>query len=514
MAAKRISMRKIKEILRLKYEAQLTHRQIAKSLNISPGTVSTIVCDARACELSWPLPDNLGDKELEAHIYGNSEIAPKQRRYEPPDWVGIYQSLKQHKGVTKLLLWQEYRQQQGDKAYSYSRFCEHFRHWLKQRSLSMRQVHKAGDKLFVDYAGVTVPITCQEGQVRPAQIFIATLGASNYTYAEATWSQALPDWIGSHVRAFDFLGGVPAVVVPDNLKSAVSKAHRYDPDINPTYHSLAHHYNFAIIPARPRKPKDKAKVEVAVQIVERWILAKLRDEQFFSLNELNQAIQKLLVVLNDKPFQKLPGSRRSQFIQLDKPALKPLPKHRYQYREIKQSKVHVDYHVEVDGHYYSVPYNLAKDTVEVHLGDKSIAIYHQGQRIVTHVRSFNKGRHTTLQEHMPSSHKVFAKWSPGRFLNWAHKIGPAATQVILEILNKRQHPEQGYRSCLAILMLAKHYTESRLEKACEYAIALNAPYRKHIESILKNGMDKLPTEPQHQERKIVHGNIRGQSYYQ
>lgn len=336
MPTERLSMKRIKEILRLKYSAQLTHRQIGKSLCISPGSVSRYVSDAKACGLSWPLPEEISDEELERLIYGNDQGKPK--RHHVPDWSAIYLELKR-KGVTKQLLWEEYRNQHGTNAYSYSQFCTHLREWTKLQKLSMRQSHRAGEKLFVDFAGQTVPvIQTQTGQIRQAQIFIAVLGASNYTYAEAVWTQQLPDWIMSHVRAFEFFNGVPEIVVPDNLKSAVSKACRYDPDINPSYQQLASHYNFAVIPARPYRPKDKSKVEVGVQIVERWILARLRHQEFFSLKELNQAISTLLKQLNERPFKKLPGSRRTAFLQLDKGALKALPKEPYQYIEIKKAR--------------------------------------------------------------------------------------------------------------------------------------------------------------------------------
>jgi len=363
MPTERLSMKRIKEILRLKYCAQLTHRQIGKSLCISPGSVSRYVNDAEACGLSWPLPEEISDEALERLIYGDKQSLPK--RYHVPDWSAIYVELKK-KGVTKQLLWEEYRNQYAAKAYSYSQFCTHLRAWIKLQKLSMKQVHHAGEKLFVDFAGQTIPVVQSHiGETRQAQIFIAVLGASNYTYAEAVWTQQLPDWIMSHVRAFEFFNGVPEMVVPDNLKSAVSKACRYDPDINPSYQQLASHYNFAVTPARPYRPKDKSKVEVGVQIVQRWILARLRHQDFFSLKELNQAISTLLKELNERPFKKLPGSRRTAFLQLDKGALKTLPKEPYQYIEIKKARVHVDYHIEIDGHFYSVPYNLIRKEVIV-----------------------------------------------------------------------------------------------------------------------------------------------------
>ena len=366
MSAERISMRKIKEILRLKFESKLTNRQIARSLNISPGTVCRYLQDATARGFSWPLPDNLNEKTLEDAIFGDANKPPNPHRFVMPDWAAIHTELKK-KGVTKQLLWSEYQQQHGGSAYRYSQFCTHYRYWLIHQRLSMKQHHVAGEKLFVDYAGQTIPIYSSDStEVQYSQIFIAVLPVSNYTFAEATFTQSLPDWIGSHVRAFDFFGGITEVVVPDNLRAGVSKACKYDPDINPTYQQLACHYGFAVIPTRVRKPKDKAKVEVGVQIVERWILAKFRNRKFFSLGELNDAIKILLNDLNERRFSKLPGTRKTLFIELEKPALKALPLGQYQYKEIKIARVQFDYHVEIEGCFYSVPHALVNKKIEAH----------------------------------------------------------------------------------------------------------------------------------------------------
>lgn len=515
MATKRTSMKKIREILRLKHDSKLTNRQIGKSLCISPGTVSNYITDAKAVGFTWPIPDGLSDSDLELAIFGKVAGDTEAPKFAAPDWEHVFKELKR-KNVTKMLLWQEYRNKYPNNSYSYSQFCTNFNAWCKRRDLSMRQVHKAGEKLFVDYAGHTMPITNpQTGEQTQAQIFIAVLGASNFTYAEASLSQTLPDWIGAHVRAFEYIGGIPEIVVPDNLKSAVKKVCKYDPDLNPTYQKFAEHYGVAVIPARPYKPKDKSKVEVGVQIVERKILARLRDMTFFSLGELNKAIIVLLNELNDQPFQKLPGSRRSLYLQLDKPQLKPLPNDKYRYTEIKIARVHVDYHVEVERHYYSVPYNLVKEKVEAHLCENTITIYHDNKRIITHPRSYKKGRHTTLTEHMPPSHKFHAKWTPERFRTWSSNIGTSTAVIVDLIFEQRQHLEQGYRSCLALLNLSKKYGDIRLERACKRAIDIGAPHRKNIESILQNGLDHLDDQSNNPSKAniIEHDNVRGESYY-
>jgi transposase len=379
----------------------------------------------------------------------------------------------------------------------------------------MRQTHRAGEKLFVDYAGHTLPvIDPRTGEIRSAQIFVAVLGASNYTYAEATWSQSLPDWIGSHQRSFTFFGGLPELIVPDNLLSGVTKAHRYEPDLNPTYLEMATHYGVAIVPARVRKPKDKAKAEVGVQIVERWILAALRNHTFFSLTELNQTIQQLVLKLNQRPFKKLPGSRGELFQSLDKPALKALPLTPYIYAEWKLVRVHIDYHVDIEGHYYSVPYRLVKQQLDARITENTIEVFNKGERVASHLRSWLKGHHTTLNAHRPEAHRHYGDWSPERFISWAEKIGSATGQVITVVLQERRHPEQGYRSCLGILRLAKAYSDARLEAACTRALLLGTCRYKSIESMLKHGLDSKPVLVEEESAlPQQHENVRGSEYY-
>ncbi|MCY4421375.1 MAG: IS21 family transposase, partial [Gammaproteobacteria bacterium] len=430
-----------------------------------------------------------------------------------PNWLRIHQELK-HKGVTLFLLWQEYRETHPH-GYQYSWFCGRYREWRGKLDVVMRQDHRAGEKLFVDYAGQKVPIIDHtSGEIKEAEIFVAVMGASNYTFAEATWSQRLPDWIGSHVRAFSYLGGVPELVVPDNLRAGVSKAHRYEPDINPTYQDMATHYGVAILPARVRRPRDKAKAENGVLVVERWILAALRHRQFFSLAELNVTISTLLTKLNDRAFRKLPGCRREHFEQMDLPALQPLPTTSYVYAEWKKARVHIDYHVALDGHYYSVPYTLIKKQLDVRFTQNTVECFYRGQRVASHRRASLNGRHTTVEAHMPQSHRQAGEWSPERLANWAAKTGAATEKLILNVLSSRKHPQQSYRSCLGILRLGKAYGDERLEAACHRALLLGSYRYQSIASILKHRLDEKPLEEQ-QEPALPedHDNIRGPSYY-
>jgi transposase len=512
MPAQRLSMRKIREVLRLRWGQGLSKRKTAHSCGVSRPTVDEYLRRAEEAGLSWPLPAALNDGELERRLFPPAPNLTAQER-GLPDWPSINLELKR-KGVTLFLLWQEYREAHPQ-GYQYSWFCGQFRDWLGKRDRVMRQYHQAGEKLFVDYAGQTVPVVDRRtGEIREAQIFVAVLGASNYTYTEATWSQGLPDWIGSHQRTFQYLGGVPEILVPDNLRAGVSKAHRYEPDVNPTYQELASHYGVAVVPARIRRPKDKAKAEIGVQVVERWILAVLRHHTFFSLSELNQAIRQLLVRLNERPFKKLPGCRKALFETLDAPALNPLPVTPYTYAEWKKVRVHIDYHVEVEGHYYSVPYQLTRQQLDARLTANTLECFRQGQRVASHPRSWLKGRHTTLPEHRPEAHRQYGDWSPERLIRWAQKFGPSTAHVITASLSSRRHPQQGYRACLGILRLGKAYGDERLEAACQRALLLGTHRYKSIESILKHGLDKQAV-PEQQELALPedHDNIRGPDYY-
>ncbi len=366
-------MRTIKAVLRLKFEAKLSLRQIARSLKIALGTVTLHLNRASAAGLSWPLPADMDDQALEAALFPNQSSSLRAR--VEPDYAAMHKELKR-KGITKQLLWDEYKQLHGDKGYQYSQYCQHYRDWIGTLKRSMRQVHKAGEKLFIDYCGPTLPIVNPEtGECHEAQIFVTCWGASSYTYAEASWSQKKGDWIQAHVNAFEYFGGVPEILVPDNLKSATTKACRYEPVINASYQHMAKHYKTVIIPARPYKPKDKAKAENAVLVVERWIMARLRHMTFFTLAALNQQIRLLLKDLNQRPFQKLPGSRLSQFELLDKPAMRALPATRYEYIEFKLARVNIDYHIEYEKHFYSVPHHLVKHQVELQATRDGVAVF-------------------------------------------------------------------------------------------------------------------------------------------
>lgn len=508
-------MQKLKDVLRLRYQAKLSQRQIAASLNLSTGAVAKYLKRAQEAGLSWPLPDDMTETDFIVKLQPPRKTPEHPFTPTEPDFNEIHDELGQSK-MTLQLLWEEYVQVNPKNHYSYSRYCVLYKKWLGKQKLSMRQTHKAGEKLFVDYCGPTMSVVNPDtGEVRQAQVFVAVMGASSYTYAEATWSQSLPDWVGSHVRCFEFLGGLPAAVVPDNLKSAVSKACRYEPDLNPTYHQLALHYDIAVIPTRPYKPKDKAKAEVGVQVVERWIMMRLRKQTFYTLAELNQAIKFLLKDLNNRPFKQRPGSRQSQFDAIDKPALKVLPARPFEYSEVKKARVHMDYHIEYEGHYYSVPYQLVKEEVTLYISDKSVKVLYNNQQVALHPRSYSKGHHTTDPQHMAESHRKHQEWSPSRFLQWAEKIGPQTRHVVSHQLTNRPHPEHGYRACLGLLNLVKKYSEQRLEAACQRAVAINAPNYKSIVSILQKGLDRVPVEEADTQEPLPfdHANVRGADYY-
>jgi transposase len=461
---------------------------------------------------SWPLPASLDDAELEKRLFPPPVTLPADER-AVPDWPLVHRELKR-KGVTLQLLWDEYKEA-NPQGFQYSWFCEHYRAWQGKVDVVMRQDHRAGEKLFVDYAGQTVEIIERDtGEVRDAQIFVAVLGASNYSYAEATLTQTLPDWIGSHVRAFAYFKALPAIVVPDNLKSGVHLAHRYEPELNATYAEMARHYGVAIVPTRSAKPRDKAKVESGVLVVERWILARLRNRSFFSLGELNAAIAELLEDLNARPFKKLPGNRRELFETLDRLAMMPLPGRAYEYAEWKKARVNIDYHVAIDKHYYSVPYQLVKEQLDARVSANTVELLYKGKRVASHRRSRQPGRHTTVTAHMPKAHRDYAEWTPERLLRWAEETGKATAKLVETILTSRPHPQHGYRACLGIMRLGKTYGEVRLEAASRRALAIGACSYKSVESILKNNLDKKPLPPTTVESPAIeHNNLRGPDYY-
>ncbi len=507
---KRLSMRKIYEVLRLHFEHGCSKREIARIIQVSPTTVSDYLARAKLAGLTFPLPADLDEAGLERTLFPPSEPSSVQRA--EPDWPKVHQELRR-KGVTLELLWQEYKAEQAD-GYQYSAFCDHYRRWRQGLKVSMRQTHTPGERLFIDYAGQTVGvIDGTTGEVREAQIFVAVLGASNYTFLEATWSQQLPDWIGSHVRALDFYRGCTTLWVPDNLRSGVSKASRYEPDINPTYQDLAEHYGVAVLPARARKPKDKAKVENGVLVVTRWVLARLRHQRFFSLNELNRELKVLLADLNLRPFKKLPGCRASAFAEMDQPALRPLPAQRYEYAEWKLVRVGVDYHVELDEHFYSVPCRHRGVQVNVRATKNTVEIYLRGERIASHAYCAFKGHHTTIDAHMPEAHREVAGWSAASLTSRAVAIGPRCAVLVERLLHQRRHPQQAFRSCLGVLSLAQRYGVARLEAACARALKYKAVSWSSVQSILKSGLDQEPLTAQRALDLPDHENLRGPTYY-
>lgn len=510
MPRERLSMRKVREVLRLRSQG-LSYRAIAASCGVASGSVCEYIAAARAAHLSWPLPEDLSDEDLEQRLFPPPPPAPEARPL--PDWGYIAAELRR-KGVTLLLLWEEYRSRHPD-GYGYSRFCDLYERFAQAAEPRMHQVHKAGEKLFVDYAGQTVRLVDgATGEVREAQIFVATLGASDYTFAEATWTQSLEDWIGSHVRAFAFFGGVPAVLVPDNLKSGVKSACFYEPDLNPTYREMAEHYGLAVIPARVQKPRDKAKVENHVRTVEQRILAALRNRTFFSIDELNHAIAELLEALNDRPFQKLPGNRRSLFEEIERSALRPLPDQPYVFARCSRARVSIDYHIEVEGCYYSVPYTLIKQELDVRITARIVEALHKGKRVASHPRSYRSGHYSTLPEHMPKAHQAYLDWEPKRLVRWATQTGPATAGVVTAILERLVHPQQGYRACLGLIRLEKVYGKERLEAASARALATGAIGYRSVKSILQAKLDTLPlTEPPTIGALPDHKNIRGANYY-
>jgi transposase len=503
-------MRKIREILRL-HALGYSVRDIGRSCGVAASTVSLCLQRAAAAGLTWPLPTDLDETVLEQRLYRRPALPPAAHRPQP-DWARVDQELRQ-KGVTLLQLWDEYRQQTPH-AYSYSQFCYHYHQWRQTQDVVLRQVYKAGEKCFVDYAGPTVPIVDPHtGEIRPAFVFVACLGASNYTYVEATATQDLPAWILAHVHAFEFFGGVPAVVVPDNPKTGVRTPSFYDPELNPTYREFGEHYGVAIIPARPRHPRDKAKVETAVQIVERHVLAPLRHRTFFSLEEANAALRQQLDALNARPFQKRPGSRQTLFDTLDRPALRPLPPTRYEYAEWKRARVNIDYHVEIRAVYYSVPYQLVRQEVDVRLTAQTVEIFHKGRRVASHVRAYQKGTFVTDPAHRPAAHQRHLEWSPSRLLAWAEKTGPHTREVVQTILDRKPHPEQGYRACLGLMRLGKRYGADRLEAACGRALAIQSPTYRSVQAILQRNLDQAPLPAETAKPTPPHENVRGPGYF-
>lgn len=505
MGQARLPVRKIREVLRLKAE-RVSDRQIAVAIGSSRSTVQECLRRCREAELTWPLPDEMDEAALHARLYRRG--VPLSRTPQP-DFAHLHRELGR-RGVTRLLLWEEYKSAHPD-GWQYSVFCDQYRRWLARQERVLRQEHAPGEKLFVDYAGQTVPIIDPHtGECRAAQIFVAVLGCSNLTHAEATWTQGAADWLGSHVRALVAFGGVPRAIVPDNLKSGVKKAHRYEPEINPAYQDFAEHYGVAILPARVRKPRDKAKVETGVLIVERWILARLRNRQFFSLGELNGVIRELLERLNSRAFKKIEGCRRSRFDALERAALRPLPLRAYEFGQWKQAKVHPDYHIEVGRAYYSVPYALIGERVDVRLTAGGVEVFHRGQLVAAHPKARQRGERSTRRGHRPEGHVAVIDRSLALTLTRAEAIGAATTQLIRTQATRRMHPEETLRSAQGILRLAHDFSPAQLEHACERALALKSYSYRTVRTLIATP-EPVRSQPA---LDLVHEHVRGPAYYE
>jgi transposase len=513
MAAERLSMRRLREILRLKFEAGLSQKAIAVSANVAQSTVSDYVGRARRAGLAWPLAAEVDDDAaLERLLFPRAPVVGPPGRPEP-DWAMVHRELRR-KHVTRMLLWEEYRAGVPD-GLAYSQFCNRYQRWATTLPVTMRQEHRAGERLFVDFSGDGVEIVeVETGTAIVAKLFVAVLGASSYAYVEPVAHEDLPTWIGCHVRAFAYFGGVTEIVVPDNLRSGVTRPDYYDPEINRTYADLAEHYGVAVIPARVRRPRDKAKVETGVLVASRWILAALRHHRFGALCELKTAIAPLLERLNTRPMRKLERSRRELFDELDRPALKPLPPAPYEFAVWATPKANIDYHVEFDHHYYSVPYGLARQQLDLRATEGTIEIFRGGRRVASHRRSYVPHKATTVAEHMPSSHRAHAEWTPSRIIAWAETIGPQTAALVTAIMERRPHPEQGFRAALGVIRLAKRYPDDRVERACARALTYRALSYRSVEAILKNNLDRLDEGAPDARRPLPrHANIRGAGYY-
>ncbi len=503
-------MRKIREVLRLKGEKGLSDRQVAGAVRVSPSTVAEIVRRAHAAGLSWPLHVEMDDEELEALLYPK----PEGKQDRPlPDMKYLHTELAR-RHVTLALLWEEYASEHPDDHYSYQQLARIYRTWRQGIETTMRQVHRAGEKVFTDFAGQTLPVVDpQTGEIAQAHLFVATMGFSNYTYAEAFTSEKLSCWIAGHVNAFAYFGAVPEIIVPDNPKAIVTRTDRYEPDLNRTFEEMAESYGSAVIPARAGKAKDKAKVEAGVLQAERWILAALRNRVFHSLAEANQAIGERLEWLNDRKMKGVDASRRELFEAVDRPEMQPLPEKPYRYGEWRGANVNIDYHITVDWHHYSVPYRLARQKVDVKLSSSTVEVFHNGKRVASHARSFVRNGFTTLDEHMPAAHKAHLEWTPSRIEAWAGQTGPETAKLVARIMEEKPHPQQGYRSCLGIIRLSGKYGPERVEAASTRALATGAISYQSVKSILKHGLDKVdPADP---ERRPLprHDNLRGPDYY-
>lgn len=513
--AQRTCMNDFMEVFRLRFEKRMSYRNIAVALGIGCSTVHEIIGRFSTLGLPWPLPADYSTAFLEQNLFPGRDYEQNKTH---PDWLLVDAELSR-KGVTKQLLWIEYQSVYGEQALGYTQFCWYFRKWKKSQRLSMRQHHIAGEKLFIDFCGPTVPVINPDtGELRKAAIFIAVMGASSYTYIEACAGQDLESWLNANSRCLHFLGGVPELLIPDNLKSGVNKADRYEPELNASYQQLAEHYKTVILPARPRRPRDKAKVEAGVLVVERWVLARIRNETFYTIAALNQRLRELCGILNRRPMKGYGGqSRAERFRLLDAPALSSLPEYAWEYQEYRVVKVAPDYHVEYKSHWYSVPHELVGERLELKAGQQLIQIWHRGVCVAQHPRNDQPWKHTTHPGHMPENHRMQGKWTPERLQNWASSIGPSVLKIVEQIQRSKAHPEQAYRAVLGLLNLQKKYGSERLETASMAALYSGHPNRSFIDNLLKNKREQLllAEVPQSEQkaRPLDHENIRGPGYY-
>ncbi len=507
MPKQRIALRMIKDVIRMKWEGQHSHEQIAASLRISKGVVAKYLALAAAAGLHWQTVRAWDERQLLARLL------PREAASTPvvvPDWGRIHLELGR-KGVTLMLLWEEYVAAHAEqRTWRYTQFCEHYKAFAQRLKRSMRQQRRAGEKLFIDFAGPTVPLV-DGGR---AHVFVGAMGVSSFTFASATEAQKLEHWIESMVRALTFYDGAPALIVPDNPRALITVPDRYEPRAHDTVLDFARHFGTSVLPARPYAARDKATADIAVQVVTRWILARLRHRRFTTVSEVDRAIAELLPSLNGRPFQKLPGSRASVFAEIDRPALRPLPAHRDELARFKTVKVHVDYHVEIDAHRYSVPHAFVGQQLDARITAHAVELLLRGQRIASHVRSSRRGGYTTVPEHMPAAHRAHLQWSPQRLIDWGGRIGVATGEVVTRLLASRKHPEHGYRACLGLLNLAKRFGATRLEAACERALALGAFQYRHVRDVLLNNRDRTPPPGRADWTSPAHENVRGPGYYQ
>jgi len=509
MAQRRLSMRKTREILRLRYTANPGLRAIARSCRVSTTTVKRTLAAAETVALTWPLPADLSDSALEQQLFGDRQSGVSAGGPQP-DWERVSLELKK-KHVTLLLLWEEYRRNHPD-GFGYSHWCDLYARWGKTHvEPVLRQECRAGEALFVDWAGSTVPYM-ENGKEREAHVFVAVLGGSDLVFADVFTDERLPSWIRAHVEAFTFLGGVPETVVPDNPKTAVTAACRYEPDLNHAYQELAEYYGTVILPARVRKPRDKARAENGVRNVGQRIMAPLRHCQFMSLGEVREAVLEQRRLLNERPFQKRAGCRRTLFEQVEKPVLRPLPAHPLPVGEWRQSTVYKDYHIELDRLYYSVPYRYIGETVDVRLGDRTVEIFHDGLRLAVHPRQPENGKASTLPEHRTMAHRSYIERDADSFIAKAAAVGGNCAQAVKTILQNFPHPEMAFRSCEGILRLGRQHGAQRLEVACLRCLESGTVRYRHIEQMLSNRMEHIgPAEAD--PTPVRHANLRGPAYY-